>query len=191
MDSVEQKLEEHYDTLMNRLQPGPLPKIIIAIWTDKEAFDKAQNYRHPGATGYVNGKEEVRVLHVGRNTGIIAVHELVHVITLFMSPNFGNNPRWLWEAVAVYEAKQFISPSSLPYMVSGDYPTLTILSNEQGTTQRIYQVGYTISEFIVKKWGYEGLRSLIKANGDIKKTFGIDNSSFEQQWYGFVKTTYL
>ena len=32
-----------------------------------------------------------------------AVHEFAHGVSLHVNPRFGNNPRWLWEAVAIYE----------------------------------------------------------------------------------------
>ena len=78
------------------------------------------------ATGYVTGPEEIRVLavpSVARN----AVHELCHVASLYVNPGIANNPRWLWESVALYENGELVDPRSLPYMVEGRPPTLAQL----------------------------------------------------------------
>jgi len=38
------------------------------------------------------------------------VHGFCHAVSLYVSPTFGNNPRWLWEAVALYENAEFVDP---------------------------------------------------------------------------------
>ena len=35
-----------------------------------------------------------------------SVHEFAHAVSLALDPSFSNNPRWFWEAVAVYEARE-------------------------------------------------------------------------------------
>jgi hypothetical protein len=33
---------------------------------------------------------------------------VVHAVSLGVNPRFGNNPRWLWESVALYQNGEFI-----------------------------------------------------------------------------------
>ena len=59
----------------------------------------------PGATGYVTGREQARILFTSAaETESVAVHEFAHIVSLFVVPNFANNPRWLWESVAINES---------------------------------------------------------------------------------------
>lgn len=190
--SIEQALEASYDSIINHLKPGSIPKIKIAIWSDKNQFEADMGGWAPGAAGYVYGKEEVRLLYTGA-PGMFrgAVHEFTHAVTLFISESFANNPRWLWESVAQYECGEKTNLKKLTYIVNGEYPTLDELSKEQGSVQRIYLLGYCISEFIVDTWSYDGLRSLILNNGNVNATFGIKQQDFEMQWHKFIEDKYL
>ena len=70
---------------------------------------------------------------------------LQHSVTLRVNPAFANNPRWLWESIALYEARQFVDPRGLSFMASGQPPTFDQLSAIEDT--RIYDVGHVIAEF--------------------------------------------
>lgn len=190
--SIEEAMEASYDSIINHLKPGAIPQIKIAIWSDKDQFEEDMGGGAPGAAGYVYSKEEVRLLYTGA-PGMLrgTVHEFTHAVTLFISKSFANNPRWLWESVAQYECGEKTDLKKLSYIVNGEYPTLDELSKEQGSIQRIYPLGYCISEFIVYTWSYEGLRSLIANNGNIKASFGVEQKDFEEQWHKFVEDTYL
>ncbi|MEJ7644850.1 MAG: hypothetical protein WKF87_09660 [Chryseolinea sp.] len=184
-------VEENYSPIVGHFGTSELPKIKIAIWSDRAEFDRAMNNKYPFATGYLNGREELRLFYVEKEVPRTAVHEFVHAVTMFVSNDFANNPRWLWEAIAQYESGSFVNPNTLPYMVAGNYPTMNELSNEQGSQQRIYPLGYTIGEFIVGKWGYEGLRTLVENHGDMSKSLEITEAEFDQQWQKFVEEVYL
>jgi hypothetical protein len=188
---IRTNLEENYVRIIEHFEPSSMPKIKIAIWSDRAEFDRAMNNRYPFATGYLNGREELRLFYVRQEVARTAVHEFVHSVTMFVSNDFANNPRWLWEAIAQYESNSFVHPNTLPYMVAGDYPTMSELNNEEGSQQRIYPLGYTIGEFIVEEWGYEGLRLLIKNHGDIKKSLTITQEEFDRQWQLFIEGKYL
>lgn len=184
-------LEENYASIIAHFETGDMPKIKIAIWSNRAEFDHAMNNRYPFATGYLNGREELRLYYVEQEVPRTAVHEFVHSVTLFVSNDFANNPRWLWEAIAQYESNSFVNPNTLPYMVAGDYPTMNELNIEEGSRQRIYPLGYTIGEFIVEEWGYEGLRMLIETKGNVSKSLNITQEEFDSQWQVFVKGKYL
>jgi hypothetical protein len=103
-----------------------------------------------------------------------------------------NNPRWLWEAVALYENDEFVNPRSLPYMVSGNYPTLDELNSDYNSgNQQIYSVGYVLLEYIVETWGMDEVIELIKSNGHISLVLGRTESEFEYGWYQYVEQTYF
>jgi hypothetical protein len=112
------------------------------------------------------------------------VHEFVHTVTLHMNPDFANRPRWLWEAVAIYEAGQTADLSSLPYLMDRKPPSLTELNRLNDT--RIYEVGYTIGAYVVKHWGRNALRALIRKNGDTTAVLGVSLEEFERGWQEYV-----
>ena len=116
------------------------------------------------------------------------VHEFAHCVSQSLNPSIPNNPRWLWESVAIYEANQFVDPATLDYMVAQTPPNLDELSSFSST--RIYQVGFLISEFIISEWGILKYKDLIAANGNITTVLGISKTVFEQRWFDFVKTKY-
>lgn len=190
-EQVKTKLEEEYDDLLERLQAPELTKVRVAIWSDRKTFNDAQNNRFPGSSGYVYSKEEIRILHLNDRTPQTALHEFVHAVTIFIDKDFANNPRWLWEAVAIYESHEFRDPRTIPYLSFGVYPTLEELNNNFNEgNQKIYEVGYVLAEFIVSQWGYEKLHALIVSHGDIQKTLAITPAEFESAWQVFVNEKY-
>jgi len=121
-----------------------------------------------------------------------AVHEFAHLVSLQVNSNFANRPRWLWEAVALYECQDFVYPKSLPYMVSGDYPTLSELNTDfNSSNHSIYSVGYVLLEFVVQTWSMAKVIDLIKTNGNIPSVLGITTQMFESGWHQYVEDKYL
>jgi len=189
VNAIKVRLENNYTNLLSKYRISALPKINILIWSDRDKFNAQSDY--PGAIGYVTGRQEIRMLRVGTLGATTALHEFVHILTLFVNNDFANRPRWLWESIAVFESGDLVQPKSLPYMVSGNYPTLLELNQALDTNQKVYDVGYTIAEFIVVNWDYETLINLIKSNGNIQGTLNITTQEFELQWYSHVKEEYL
>ena len=109
-----------------------------------------------------------------------------------VNSTISNNPRWLWEAVALYESNDFVNPNTLSYMVSGDYPTLDELNTDYNSSNHsIYQVGYVLLEYIVVTWGMDTVKDLIQNNGDLTDSLGLTTREFESGWYQFVEEKYL
>ena len=189
-------LNENYGPIVQHLQVSSLPRITIQIWADEEHYQQAMEetlgMRFPGSRGYVTGDREMRLLYHRRlSAQKEAVHEFAHVVTLNMNPEFGNNPRWLWEAVAMYEAQEFRDPRDVDYMKEGKYPTLADLNEGFNTGRSIYDVGYTLVAYIVNDWGSDALINLIHSNGDIEGVLSVTEEAFEKGWHEFVESRYL
>lgn len=167
----------------------------MKIWRSNNGFYGAMKANlgvtYAGADGYVNGPQELHIRLI-EDAPVHAVHEFVHVVTLNVNGNFSNNPRWLWEAVALYEAGQFVDPKRLSYMTQGDYPTISELNSDFGTGgDRVYAVGYVLAEYIVEHWGLEALRELIKASGDLNSVPSLTEKEFEDGWHEWLERKYL
>jgi hypothetical protein len=167
----------------------------VYLWGTNDSYLTAQQQRigtrYPGSTGYVMGPSAMGLLNVSgvaRN----AVHEYAHSMSLRINNSFGNNPRWYWEAVALYESGGFVDPRNINYLMEGNYPSLSDLNSDfNAGNQKIYQVGYLLVEFIKAQWGISSVIDLMKQNGNIQKVFGKTNAEFETQWKQFVETKYF
>lgn len=194
LHAVADALEANYARVTSDLRTGDIAVTDAVIWQDQAAYyaDMQRNLGqvYQGSAGWVRGPHAISVLVVS-NTPLTAVHEFCHVVSLAVNPTFGNNPRWLWETLALYENGQFVDPSGLDYMRSGRFPTLADLTADYATGRQIYDVGYVLGQFIVSTWGMDTLLDLIRANGALDRVLGISPGAFEQRWYDWLRARYL
>ena len=187
------RLEREYPRIVSGLGLQSVPEITVRVWQDADTYFDVLT-RHFGvrydAAGYITGATELRVL-AGPQLSTNTVHEFVHAATLSLNPSFANNPRWLWEAVALYENGEFIDPRTLPYVVGGAFPTLQQLNVDPNAGRQIYELGYVLGEFIVSTYGRSGYLQLILSNGDLMSTLGVSTAEFQSAWQSFVRRRYL
>lgn len=208
VDSQISFLEENYLRVMEDLKVNEMPKITVRIWREYENLYQAQEerygIRYEGSGGSVwwseSGEPEILAIYDKRfegrrqhTTGLL--HEFAHLVTQRVNPSIANNPRWLWEAIALYEATGYLRGfPRIDYIEARDFPTLTELNvgfNDANETRNIYQVGYVLAEYIVETWGTEKLLSLVESNGNIPSTLGINITEFELGWHQFIEEKYL
>ncbi len=192
---ISENLQDNYQRILNDLQIQDMPKVIIKIWSNYDNFlEDMENdigIRYTGATGYIFSMTELRIFY-NSQVAVAAVHEYAHLVSLQVNRTISNNPRWLWEAVALYETQEFTDPRTLSFMVSGNYPSLSELNTDyNNSNHNIYSVGYILLDYIVNTWGMDSVIDLIKNNGNLSITLGIDTQEFESGWYQFVEEKYL
>jgi len=172
--------------ITGHLQVSAMPKITVSVWAGSAEFYDAMQGNlgqvYQGATGYLNGPREICLLHGSRTPGE-AVHEFAHAVSLALNPRFGNNPRWLWEAVAIYEAREVTDASTWPNEAKR-FPGFASLN--QYNSALPYQWGYTIGRFIVTRYGDLGYVDLIRSNGDVQTTLGVSESEFGSLIEAFI-----
>jgi len=195
LSPVESRLEENYSKILGDLEIISIKKVIVKIWNNETNFlDTMQRdlgIKYQGATGYVYGQDEIRILNRG-NASQTALHEFCHAVSLAVNNRFGNNPRWFWEAVAIYEAGEFKDPRTVSYLADGNFPTISELnSNYNSGYNKIYDVGFILSEYIIHDYGKTPFINLIKSNANIEVTLGITTLQFETGWKTFVKSKYF
>ncbi|WP_035645981.1 DUF6055 domain-containing protein [Flavobacterium sp. ASV13] len=93
-------------------------------------------------------------------------------------------PRWLWESISIFEAGE-VNSLSVKYTKSKN---LTL--EELNHSNQIYNIGYTIIEYLTKKWGKDILPKLIASFGNIEKTLNIKPEEFEKGWIAFLEENY-
>lgn len=196
--AITDSLEANYDRILSDLSVKNMPKVKVHFYADikdlKEALADIEPNLPDFAIGLAISESEIHILspnlpqlnfqYMLENT----IHEFAHCVSLKLNPNIANNPRWLWETVAIYEANTRPNPSNFKYLLEDNPPSLDLLSRFDNTY--IYEVGYYIGEFLVTTYGKDVLNTLIISNGDIKKTLMLNDEEFTKAWYQFVKGNY-
>lgn len=192
---VSEALKSNYNRIINDLQVTNMPQVTVRIWSNYDNFMEVMGsdlgIRYQGASGYIFSEKDLRIFYTN-SAPLIAVHEFAHLVSMQINRYIPNNPRWLWEAVALYESRDFIDPNTLTYMVSGNYPTLEDLNTDYNSSNHnIYSVGYVLLEYIVQTWGMDAVIRLIEAYGHINYILGITIQDFESGWYRFIEEEYF
>ena len=198
-------LESNYSGIGNDLKTKPSDNIETNIYAQRWRYIKAT--KNWGGSGNIEGISKLHFVEQAwgeSDSKKVAVHEFAHTVTLKLlldneaqpinSKNFDKKfstfPTWLWEAISVYEAEQFVAPGTLAYLNNGQYPGISELNNRL-KGGKIYSCGYTIIEYILSKYGQDNFISLIKNYGDLKRVFNVTDDHFCKDWYEFVKDKYL
>jgi hypothetical protein len=194
VQDVANRLEGDCGRVLADLRLDDVPRVTVRIWSDSTSYYQAMEQyfgtRYSGASGYVAGPTEIRLLS-NPQLASNAAHEFCHIASLRLNATIANNPRWLWETVAVYENREFVPPASLAYLQSGTYPSLAQLNADINPNRQVYELGFVLGEFIVATWGQDTLVRLVQANGDLRSVVGLDEATFMEHWYDFVRRKYF
>lgn len=189
---VEKTLESNYERIINDLKSENIDVINVKIYPSKKELQKSITmFQVPDFTvGISLTEDEIRIAsplnadstHNYEQMLDVLVHEFTHCVTKYVSNN-NPLPQWLSEGMALYESKQFRNPK--------DFGIYTFEEIKDNKNNLIYGTGYVMIEYIIDKWGMEGIRQLIKKNGDIKSTLGISEEEFEKGWHEFIREKYV
>jgi hypothetical protein len=191
-----QRVEQEYARILGDLQAQNMPVVQVTLYADHNALEAAVPFPVPDwAAGLATSATQIHMMSPnltqwGSYDVMIGnlVHEFAHCVSLHLNPQLGNNPRWWWESVAIYEALQFRDPHALPYMVNHQPPTFAQLNDINNV--QIYEVGYLIAEYVEAQYGAPALNALILSNGNTVQTLGVEQAQFEQDWFAWARATY-
>lgn len=203
-------LEENYDRIRTNLIDPVHDTIRVFVHSTQTDFNKVTGLLNSNANGTSRGPNEFHLLWTNWFNSIFpdnpiktAIHESTNCVQLNIlikeeQQQWGNldsrdfdkrfkekfvkeYPQWFWEALCDYEAG-IVNTISVMFGMR----KLKDLSNNN----QIYNVGYTLIEYIVEKWGKDKLPILITSYGDIKTVLGVSESDFEKGWVDFVSEKY-
>ncbi|MBP6759117.1 MAG: hypothetical protein KA133_07695, partial [Flavobacterium sp.] len=212
-ESISEALEFNYERIRTELEDPKHEKTSVYIHPNQEDFNKATGLVKSKASGTSRGPLEFHLKYETWFNSIlpqemekVAVHEFTHCVQLNIliqdallktkkenSADFDKNfekefekkyPQWLWEAICDYEAG-IVNKSSVKYGMKSK-PTL----KELNTSNQIYNVGYSIIDCFVTKYGKDKLPEFIKSYGSFEKVIGVTEKEFENEWYQFVEEKY-
>ena len=212
-EDISKTLESNYERIRAELKDPKHEKISVFIYPNQNDFKKATGLMHSNASGTSRGPLAFHLKYETWYNSIfpqkmekVALHEFTHCVQLNIliqdvlsksafekvadfDKNFEKEfekkyPQWFWEAICDYEAG-IVNNLSVKY---GMKSNLTL--KELNSSNQIYNVGYTIVEYFVSKYGKEKLPEFIKSYGDFEKVIGITENQFETEWKKFVKEKY-
>ncbi|WP_371372925.1 hypothetical protein [Thalassotalea aquiviva] len=187
MEEIKKTVEQYKSRITKNFKVSNMPAVTVKIWQDRNEFEREYGDGAKYVQGYVvQSTWEARFFNGRPELGLGVVHEYTHLVTLALNPSFNNNPRWLWEATAIYESGRPPIPniSSLKCFSKNSFPNLESLEQHPFN---IYKVGYFLADFIVSKWGRDSLVKLVESNGDIEKTLKTSVNDFEKMWLLFLQ----
>jgi hypothetical protein len=193
VDTIAMDMEKNYTRILLDFGLESIPRVTVRIYPDLESFHKGINF--PGAPDQILatafGKDDIRMVspnNAGRERWMLKYgvpHEFTHCVHLNIdySPN---NPRWLWEGVAQFEAGWFFDPAELENIRSKEYPVLAELNNGME-----YMLGFVVIEAIKNLWGFDTVIDLIKNQGNVPQVLNIDDKTFEKKIFDWIYKKYV
>lgn len=206
------ELELNYNRIRTELDDPKHDKINVFVHSTQKEFNNATGLKNSSANGTSRGPLAFHLkFETWYNSFLpfdmnkVAVHEFTHCVQLnilvqdaiakkkFTNEDFDkefekyyaeNYPQWFWEAICDYEAG-IVNKISVNYGMKGN-PTL----KELNKSNQIYNVGYTIIEYLVSKYGKEKLPEFITSYCDFDNTLGVSEKEFEKNWHEFVNENY-
>jgi len=132
---------------------------------------------------------------------VILAHEYTHAVVSILTNR--KCPVWLNEAIATYEQAKYapVSLSRLKAFLDGggtlSIKMLTdgfISSGDNAKTVLSYEGAFTAAAFIIDKWGWVGMRRLLKRikegrhySNAIDEEFLVSVKTFEEMWNNFAR----
>lgn len=188
-----QKLEAGYSKIVKDLGLKKMPVTVVRIYPDLPAFHQGINFPNAPenilATAF--GKNDIRMVspnYTGMDTSMLMqglTHEFTHCVHLNIdySPN---NPRWLWEGIAMFESDWFFDPKEIDIIKNKEFPKLNALNNGLE-----YMLGYVIIEAIRDIWGFDKVIALIKKRGNVQAVLNMSTEKFEEKIFHHIYKKYI
>ena len=122
----------------------------------------------------------------------LLIHELVHMVEEYLSPNIEALPRWWSEGLAVYLSKQWqyedgFRKPVLEAIKENKIPQITQIRTDRNLA---YDWGWTIVRFIENVYGREIILKIVKqcADGDILSLLNEKIDRLDLQWRNWLQT---
>lgn len=193
VNHIASKLEGNYQKILTDFKIQSIPITIVRIYPDLKNFHQGINF--PGAPGSVLatafGKSDFRMVspNVPGLDSLMLMNGVTHEFTHCVHLNIDyapNNPRWLWEGVAMFEADWFFDPKEIEEVKNKQYPKLATLNNGME-----YMLGYVIIEAIKDIWGFDAVIDLIKKRGDTQVALKVGEVQFEKEIFDHIYKKYI
>jgi hypothetical protein len=193
VNHIADKLESDYKRILTDFRLKRLPVTTVRIYPDLASFHQGINFPNAPAEVLATafGKDDFRMVSpnaAGVDSLMLmkgVTHEFTHCVHLNID-YAPNNPRWLWEGVAMYEADYFFDPRELDVIKNKNFPPLSSLGNGME-----YMLGYVIIEAIKDIWGFDTVINLIRKRGDAQAAVKLSQDEFEKKIFEYIFRKYI
>jgi len=201
-EDISLALEYNYNRIRTELKDPKHEKISVFIYPTQKDFNKATGLVNSKASGTSRGPLAFHLKYetwynsiLPKDMRKVAVHEFTHCVQLniliqdalskakkdkiadfdrdFEEKFQKEYPQWFWEALCDYEA-DIVNVISVNHGMKNK-PTLKKLNH----SNQIYNVGYTIIEYFVAKFGKEKLPQFIKSYCDFDQVLGVTEKNLK------------
>ncbi len=197
--SIAAAVESQYARILGDLRSDSLPLVHVTFYLDHAGLVAATSpvagTVPSWAAGLAIAQDQIHLMSPNAPGWATSdpsmsniVHEFAHCVSMHLNARIPNNPRWFWESVAIYESGQTADLRTLGYMRGGQVPSFASLNSFDN--RQVYELGYSIAEFIVARWGRDALNKLVLNNANVSATLGVSQTDFEAQWLAFVRQRY-
>jgi len=197
--SIAAAVESQYARILSDLRSDSLPLVHVTFYLDHAALVAATSpvagTVPSWAAGLAIAQDQIHLMSPNAPGWAMSdpsmsniVHEFAHCVSMHLNARIPNNPRWFWESVAIYESGQTADLRTLGYMRDGQVPSFASLNSFDN--RQVYELGYSIAEFIVTRWGRDALNKLVWNNANVSAALGLSQTEFEAQWLAFVRQRY-
>lgn len=198
IDSLSDALESNYERIVSDLKYQLTEKVTVYVHSSL--------HRLHSALGVLNGPEWLRagwtwgILHIASSEYFtelpaekVAVHALAEIIIQKIN---SSAPYWLHQGIAAYEShwldKGWIKSIIADKVAKNEISPLKALVSDYRTfgDNYGYVYAYTVSEFIVEKYGLSKLGMLLRAPNNFLDIFGYSEDKFWVRWVSYLKEFY-
>jgi hypothetical protein len=187
------RLEADYTKILADLNVKKIAVVTVRIYPDIKSFHQGINFPNAPemvlATAF--GKDDIRMVSpdaTGADSSMLMqglTHEFTHCVHLNID-YAPNNPRWLWEGLAMFESGWFFHPKEIDIIKNKNFPQLATLGNGME-----YMLGYVIIEAIKDIWGFDTVIELVKKRGNVQAVLKLNEKEFEEKIFQHIYNKYL
>ncbi len=193
-------LRVNVDHICLKLKHHPSKRITIEIYPDLNSFHQAVN--EPEAPNWFMGMIEADTIKITsplnpgpEHTYQSILKSTVHLFTIWLVKDINPlAPKWLYQGIGGYEAglmtRDYINESIMELVARGEIPTFSELENDTWDFESMkgFQFSLLLCEFILQKYGSEGLNKVIRTPNDFETVFSSHSSEVHQQWATHLRT---
>lgn len=204
-------LQAELPELMERFHVEEYPRVRIVLVPNRDEFDRLvrdllkveiEVPSHPARIAQPQRtdmvvlspsayEEHSTFVYVQEEFERLLVHEAVHMIEEFLSPNIEASPRWWGEGLAVFFSNQWrhedaFRKAALDGIAAGEIPSLEQVENE---ARHAYDWGWTIVAFIEDAYGHVTIERIIRecTDGDVLAFLPVDRATLKKRWRAWLQ----
>jgi hypothetical protein len=194
MASIVAELESQYGNVLTTVGIDSLPRSQVNLFENTAtlivaARNAGERLSEPSAFITLKRPRSINIIFDEADASRQrAVHQLVHLAAIERDPDSARQPRWLWESIALFGAKQFIPPHTLSCISLSYIPRLWEL--DVASNPAIHKLGYLLGEYITTQYGEDALARLLSGT-PLTDLAGLSIEEFENRWHLSVVNRYL